>query len=49
MSKQAKLIQAYRAKVEAFAAAGDEAQARAYIAGLRVVSARIIANEWIAL
>jgi hypothetical protein len=44
MSKQAHLIAIYRAKAEQFAATGDTEQARAYIAGLRVISARIIAN-----
>lgn len=45
MSKQANLIAIYRAKVEQFAAQGDAAQERAYIAGLRIISARIIAGQ----
>lgn len=44
MSKQANLIAVYRAKVEAFAQEGNEQAARAYLAGLRIISARIIAG-----
>lgn len=45
MSKQANLIAVYRAKAQQFAATGDTEQARAYIAGLRIISARIIAGQ----
>jgi hypothetical protein len=45
MSKQANLIAVYRAKLEGFAQQGDEHGARAYLAGLRVLSARIIAGQ----
>ncbi|MBU9203112.1 hypothetical protein KTD31_17285 [Burkholderia multivorans] len=45
MSKQAKLIAIYRSKMEAFVEQGDEQAARAYLAGLRVISARIIAGQ----
>lgn len=45
MSKQANLIAVYRAKAEQYARQGESEQARAYIAGLRVLSARIIAGQ----
>jgi hypothetical protein len=45
VSKQAHLIAVYRAKVAQYVADGDNTSAAAYIAGLRVVSARIIAGQ----
>jgi hypothetical protein len=45
MSKQANLIAVYRAKLETLTQQGNEQGARAYLAGLRVVSARIIAGQ----